>query len=349
MELCISCEHYGITCKLNHSITLNDSSIACEKVKPTTHKNTAYNAVTFTGAFGYIDKIIESTPFYYDRTGTFGQWNWEKEGYRIVDDTEILLTVLRGIADPAIIKTGFKNELLTAAKLRGRDAQVKEVPQHWIHVKNGVLDIKTGDFFKATPEYLYTDPIPHNYVPQTETPTIDKLFGEWVSKDKIPLLYEIVAYCIYNGYPIHRMFILVGRGRNGKGQYRDLIVRLIGEHNRTATTIDQLNNSRFETARLYHKKLATVGELNYAMINETAILKMLSGGDPIPAELKNKSPFEFVNYAKIIINTNSLPQTADRTDAYYARCIAIEFCNQFQNGTDIIDTAQTYILVDAKL
>ncbi len=290
------------------------------------------------GAFSYIDAITEMTPIYFDYAGNFWLWDKENEFYSMVDETTILLTILKQIADLAIIQTKFKTELITAAKLRGRDAQVKEVPANWIHVKNGVVDIKTGEFFSATPEYLFTKPIPHNFVDKTETPTIDKLFGEWVPEDKVQLLYEIVAYCLYNGYPIHRMFILVGRGRNGKGQFRDLIVRLIGAHNRAATTIGQLISSRFETARLYHKKLATVGETDYSMISNTAIIKMLSGGDPIPMEWKNKNPTEFVNYAKLLINTNSLPQTSDRTDAYFSRCLVIEFCNQFQKGKDIIDT-----------
>jgi phage/plasmid-associated DNA primase len=65
---------------------------------------------------------------------------------------------------------------------------------------------------------------------------------------------------------------------------------------------------------------------------------MLSGGDPIPGEMKNKAPFDFVNTAKLLINTNSLPQTSDKTDAFYSRCILVEFGRQFQLGKDIIET-----------
>lgn len=65
---------------------------------------------------------------------------------------------------------------------------------------------------------------------------------------------------------------------------------------------------------------------------------MLSGGDPIPGEMKNKAPFDFVNTAKLLINTNSLPQTSDKTDAFYSRCILVEFGKQFQLGKDIIET-----------
>lgn len=220
------------------------------------------NAIKSNGAFEYIDRIAEKTPIYYDDAGQF--WLWTNEGfYKQVDNTEILLTLLWAISDPAIIQSKFKAELLEAARLRGRDARVKLVPNNWIHLQNGVYDIKTGELFEASPDYLFTDPIPHKLSESEETPTIDKLFSEWVTPEKVQLLNEIAAYCIYNGYPIHRMFILFGRGRNGKGQYRDFLVNLVGRQNRTASTLEQLINSRFETARLYNKKICSMGEINY--------------------------------------------------------------------------------------
>ena len=272
------------------------------------------------GAFDYIDRITEKNPIYYDNAGQF--WLWSDDGfYKQVDNTEILLILLKDIADYSIIEKSFKSELLEAARLRGRDARVKPVPNNWIHIQNGVYDIKTGELIEANPEYLFTDPIPHKLSKSEETPTIDKLFSEWVAPEKVQLLNEIASYCIYNGYPIHRMFILFGRGRNGKGQFRDFIVNLVGRQNRTASTLEQLINSRFETARLFNKKICTMGEINYTLLDRTAILKMLAGGDPIPGEMKNKAPFDFVNTAKLLINTNSLPQTSDKTDAFYSRHI----------------------------
>lgn len=295
------------------------------------------NVIKSNGAFDYIDRITEKNPIYYDEAGQF--WLWGDEGfYKPVDNIEILLILLRDIADPSIIKTTFKGELLEAARLRGRDARVKPVPNTWIHLQNGVYDVRTGSINEATPEYLFTYPIPHKSSNSEDTPTIDRLFSEWVTPEKVPLLNEIAAYCLYNGYPIHRMFVLLGRGRNGKGQYRDFIVNLVGTQNRSASTLEQLINSRFETARLFNKKVCTMGEINYTLLDRTAILKMLSGGDPIPGEMKNKSPFEFVNTAKLLINTNSLPQTSDKTDAFYSRCIIVEFGNQWLLGEDIIDT-----------
>ena len=38
------------------------------------------------------------------------------------------------------------------------------------------------------------------------TPTMDKLFEEWVGKEYVQTLYEIISYCCYMDYPIHLIF-----------------------------------------------------------------------------------------------------------------------------------------------
>jgi len=80
-----------------------------------------------------------------------------------------------------------------------------------------------------------------------------------------------------------------------------------------------------------------MGETNYSTLTKTNMLKQLSGGDLVSCEFKRKDAFDFYNTAKIIIATNSLPDTTDRTDGFYRRWLLIEFKNRFREGKDIID------------
>jgi hypothetical protein len=79
-----------------------------------------------------------------------------------------------------------------------------------------------------------------------------------------------------------------------------------------------------------------MGETNFSEMNKTSVLKKLSGGDLIGFEYKNKDPFEEVNYAKIIIATNNLPATNDKTVGFYRRWMIIDFPNQFSEKKDIL-------------
>jgi phage/plasmid-associated DNA primase len=67
------------------------------------------------------------------------------------------------------------------------------------------------------------------------------------------------------------------------------------------------------------------------------MLKSLSGGDTVPGEFKGRDSFDFVNAAKIIIATNALPETTDKTEGFYRRWMIIDFCNKFSEGKDVID------------
>jgi putative DNA primase/helicase len=79
-----------------------------------------------------------------------------------------------------------------------------------------------------------------------------------------------------------------------------------------------------------------MGETNFNEMSKTSILKKLSGGDLIGFEYKNKDPFEENNYAKIIIATNNLPTTTDKTIGFYRRWMIIDFPNQFSEKKDIL-------------
>jgi putative DNA primase/helicase len=80
-----------------------------------------------------------------------------------------------------------------------------------------------------------------------------------------------------------------------------------------------------------------MGETNFSEISKTSILKKLTGQDTIGFEYKNKTPFDEINYAKIIIATNNLPSTTDKTMGFYRRWLIIDFPNQFSEQKDILD------------
>jgi putative DNA primase/helicase len=79
-----------------------------------------------------------------------------------------------------------------------------------------------------------------------------------------------------------------------------------------------------------------MGETNFDEMNKTSWIKKLTGGDMIGFEYKNKPHFHDYNYAKILIATNNLPTTTDKTIGFYRRWLIIDFPNQFSEKKDIL-------------
>jgi len=290
-------------------------------------------------AFELVSAVQEVTPIYYDRARIYWRWNPIRLCYEIVDETDLLLGVLRTCAEPDVIKSEFKNKVMEAMRLMGRERVVKPVPKSWVQFADCVCDIFTGERFDATPDYFFVSPIPHKVGTTPDTPILDKLFMQWVgSGDPFTRSYEIIAYCLYNGYPIHRVIGFYGGGRNGKGQNMQLINTFLGDENTTACDLDRIIESRFEAAKMYKKLAAFSGETNFNVIRNTSQFKKITGDDKLSGEFKYKSAFDFTNTAKFIIATNSLPMTIDKTRGFMARWLLQIFPNEFDEGVNIVET-----------
>lgn len=282
-----------------------------------------------------VERLWNETPFFYDNAQIWWIWNKENCFWERKDDTDILL--LFEAAGSNTIKNSEKLEWLNAMKQVGRRKVPIEPPKTWIQFKDKLIDVQTMEQKDATPEYLITNPIPWKIADNTDTPNMDRIFTSWVGAENKDILYEIVAYSMLPDYPIQRIFCFVGAGSNGKGKFLNLLSRFIGYNNTTSTELDTLLNSRFELARLYKKLVVIMGETNFNELTKTSIIKKLSGGDLIGFEFKNKLPFEAMNYAKILIATNNLPVTNDKTDGFFRRWLIIDFNNQFTEKKDILE------------
>jgi len=265
-------------------------------------------------------------------------WNWGETKWERVDETDILNAIEKQ-ATINTINSKEKNEMIEALKQASRKDKPADIKPTWIQFRNTIYDVVTGKQFRAMPHWFVTNPIPWKLHPQNfeETPTIDRIFEEWVGKENVVKLYEILAYCLMPDYPLHRIFCFIGEGLNGKSCFLNLLRKFIGRDNCASTELDTLLNSRFEVTRLHKKLVCIMGETNFSEIKKTSMLKKLSGNDLIGFEYKNKDPFEDINYAKILIATNNLPATDDKTIGFYRRWMILDFPNKFSEEKNILD------------
>jgi len=293
------------------------------------------------GRLGQAKEYHKRNPFAYDRAGLFWIWNAEDKCYAQSDETDILNNI-RKVLNVDTIESKAKNEIITALKQIGRERLPKELPIHWLQFKKNVVDIKTGLEFEASPEYFFTSPIPWDVGESEETPTIDKLFGEWMFKQDVQdmtwvnTLQEVTAYAVEDSAFMQTIIWLCGAGCNGKGSYFNFLMKFLGEKNICSSELKTLVTRNFETSALYKKKAVVMGEVDSYDLTNTNLLKQLSGEDLIRYEFKGKTPFSQKSTTTCLIASNALPVTPDRSNGFYRRNLVIDFPNVFNVGKDIV-------------
>lgn len=294
--------------------------------------------------------IAEKINYFYDQNKMWWVWNDDLYCWEISDDVDILNLWSHGEVSSMTTDPKQRQTLLNELKQRGRRQKPQEAPKTWIQFKNTIIDIKNSNEFKATPKYFVTNPLPYSLGKSDYTPTIDKLFREWVvpkedledqgleqDESFIDTLYEIIAYCCCSEQFLQRVVALVGSGSNGKGTFLKLIGKFLGKKNTCSSTL-KLFSTRFETSGIYKKLVVFFGEVDTGDLVNPNTLKSLTGEDDIRFEFKGKTPFSEYSSATPIIATNALPLTPDKSVGFYRRWLIIDFCNQFQIKRDLLAT-----------
>jgi P4 family phage/plasmid primase-like protien len=283
-------------------------------------------------------EFVKKQPTYYDEGNKWWGWSDNKKCWQMIDETELFIRFDKTFPkktffslDPRI-KTIIKDSLKRVA----RENKPEKMKKTFIQFNDTILDLESMDEFEATPKYFITNPIPWTLGKDDKTPVMDRIFEEWVGEDKVQLLHQIIAYCLLPDYPLSRIFCLVGEGSNGKSKFLRLLTNFIGDSNVVTTELDLLLSSNFEKAKLFKKLVCIMGETDTTSIKRTSVLKQLSGGDLIGFELKYKDLFDDYNYAKIVIASNQLPRTDDRSRGFYRRWMRVDFPYEFTEKKDIL-------------
>ncbi len=290
---------------------------------------------------GQIEAFWKKQPFFYDKSKMFWLWDKENKKWELSDEVDYLNSIQKELGVDTIT-TKVRVELVEGFKQVGRNHKPKDIKKFWVQFRDKIYDVKTGESFKATPEYFVTNPIPWNVGESEDTPTIDKLFSDWMKGQDISwkdTLYEILAYNTCLNKFMQRIIGLCGGGSNGKGTFMELNYKFLGEDNCVSSEIKLLAENQFQAAVLYRKLLCVMGEVSYDDLRNTNQIKKLAGEDKISFEFKGKNAFTDENTATCICLTNSLPITPDKSKGFYRKWLIVDFLNQFTEiNIDLIGT-----------
>jgi putative DNA primase/helicase len=199
-----------------------------------------------------------------------------------------------------------------------------------INLKNGLYDVITGEFKEHTPDYLSINQKPIKYDPKAKA----KLFREYLQQvlypTEIRTAVELMAYTFLRDNKYEIVTILFGYGANGKSVFTGLLTALHGPRNVSNVPLSSMIKNTFALSDLENKDVNIDSELSSATIEDSAILKKLTGKQPIRIERKHQRAYDTILHAKLFFSANRIPQTTDDSDAYYRRNIVISFPNKFE-------------------
>ncbi|WP_221400646.1 DNA primase family protein [Clostridium perfringens] len=210
-----------------------------------------------------------------------------------------------------------------------------------VNVRNGLLDIRDMSFKEHTPSYLSTVQLNVEYNPQVDCPQFKKFLNEVLDCKLIPLVQEIVGYLLTTNTASQKAFVFWGPARTGKSTLLWVVeYLLLGKKNVSNIPWQEIGD-KFKTAELLGKLANVFSDLPSKSIDDTGIFKVVTGEDYLMAEKKNKNPFKFKPFARLVFSCNELPRNyVDRTEGFYRRLIIVPFSRQIDKNK--IDKALKY-------
>jgi len=201
-----------------------------------------------------------------------------------------------------------------------------------LNCQNGTLELDTLTFREARREDLLTKCAGVAYDPAAECPTwlahLDLIFNG--DAEVIEGFRQMAGYSLLDGNPEQVMFILLGRGKNGKSVTLKVLAEVLGDYavNLAAESLMVKRNDviRSDLARLMGARLVTSAEGGEgAALDEGAVKQLTGFDDKITVARKYENEFEFTPGAKIWFATNHAPRIRGTDDGIWRRIWLIPF------------------------
>ena len=219
-----------------------------------------------------------------------------------------------------------------------------------IVLENGVFDL---DIFKLTEynqKFLTTRKFPIIYDPKARCPKFINFLKECLSDSEstITVIEEVSNILLFDSLNFEVTAMWIGDGSNGKSTCLKIIEGCIGKKNCSHVSIHAMQNQRFAISQLDGKSANIYADISNRELNNLGVFKQVVSGETIPAEKKNKDPFDLNSFAKHFFSANEMPDIKDNSDGAFRRIYVTKWDNQFLAGVNRIEGLSEIILNEEK-
>lgn len=205
---------------------------------------------------------------------------------------------------------------------------------------NGVYDLDSGKMRTYQPTDFICQPLP--WMPPTEIDAkVEAWFlatlKRWVGDDVGEWFCAVLGYMLFIYPNSENVWLnLFGAGSNGKSVCLELLEKILGDEKVIGCDLKNINRFSGDT---FKNKWLVIGRDSSSEVSDNAVsfIKTYSGDPKLLVEKKGGSSFDVYNPGKLVVSTNSLIRSKDRSFAWYRRLFPIPFPNEFERNEHFKD------------
>jgi putative DNA primase/helicase len=212
-------------------------------------------------------------------------------------------------------------------------------PDQILPVRNGLLHIETRRLYEHDPRFFNHFALPYGHDDAAPTPArwlgfLDELWPG--DADSIGTLQEWFGYCIAGDTSQHKILLILGPIRAGKGTVARVLKALIGRRNFTGPTLASFATN-FGLQDLVGKPVAIISDARLPRSEASVIVERLlsiSGEDTLTVDRKYRDHWTGKLPTRFTILTNELPHFWDSSGAIASRFLVLRLVKSFYGIED---------------
>lgn len=275
--------------------------------------------------------------FYNPNSGLYEEMDKESSNLRL---DELAIDIL-GEDHYFLWKTTLRNNYRALLRPKIRKISIEDLDSNInkICVKNGVIDLKTGNLLSFSPDYFLTQRCNVSYDEEAKCPRWEQFLEEIFSGDKelIRYIQKAVGFTLSGTMDEQLFFFLHGGGSNGKSVFLSVLSEILNNYAvsadiQTFLSLDKTHQrGSNDLAALVNKRFITTNETEYGNRFSMSRLKSWNSGEEINARFLYGEFFNFRPRGVIWISGNEKPRIYESNDGAWRRLKYIPFLESF-NG-----------------
>lgn len=200
-----------------------------------------------------------------------------------------------------------------------------------LNVSNGYIDLTSRELYKHDIDKMFSQKANTDYSEKMQPSVWLDFLNDIFAGDKEVIRYiqKALGYSLTGSTREQVMFILHGKGRNGKSIFVETIAEILGDYSNNmqakSLMVKKNDNVNTDIARLSKARFVTSSEPNEGFRFDEGLIKQITGGDKVTARFLYAEEFEYTPKFKIWVSTNHKPIIRGTDDGIWRRLILIPF------------------------